>query len=245
MIDFTEEKDFNKLLGKSRAATVLAKSTLDAQQPSLLPEDHQFSVKDLTSLFLVPSAKGRTMVSGGPDDDAGDHDSHDDAGDDDGNDGWNDDGGFDMGNDFAAALTPGTNAVRAHRVGAPAQLPSAAVPACRHARDCWLRGCVVRMQDVRVGVDVHGSALVGSGSVGSAASSAYLPRHQLIRFTFLGLRLLDIMDTESQDTDSQAASSQDSQSQHATGGLKLIDNVRQTAKINIGFAQKYVLLDAM
>jgi len=101
LIDFTEAKDWTKLLGKSRASTVLAKSTLNSQQPSLLPEDHQFSVDDLTALFLIPSAKGKTILSG----DAGDVDDDEDDGDG-GNDGWNDDDGFDVGTDYAGSFSP-------------------------------------------------------------------------------------------------------------------------------------------
>lgn len=63
-IKFDEPHDWAKELGTSRAATKLAKSTLDAQTPSLLPEDLQFSVDALTTLFLLPSLKGKTLLTG-------------------------------------------------------------------------------------------------------------------------------------------------------------------------------------
>jgi condensin complex subunit 2 len=63
-INFGAAQDWDSLLGKSKAATVLAKSTLNAQEPNLLPVDLQYTVDDLTRLFMLPTVQGRTLISG-------------------------------------------------------------------------------------------------------------------------------------------------------------------------------------
>eukprot|EP00040_Diaphanoeca_grandis_P025280 m.139816 g.139816 ORF g.139816 m.139816 type:complete len:683 (+) comp30083_c0_seq2:78-2126(+) len=54
--------DWKKLLGASRAATTLAKSTTEATVSNLLPDDLQRAAKDLTTLFLMPKRQGKVLT---------------------------------------------------------------------------------------------------------------------------------------------------------------------------------------
>ena len=100
-INFGVARDWKTLLGKSRAATVLAKSTLNAQEPNLLPEDHQYTMDNLTKLFVLPSVDGRTLVSGTDDFEGAAMDNDDD---DMAPDGWGVEDTF--GGEYASAPSP-------------------------------------------------------------------------------------------------------------------------------------------
>lgn len=99
-INFGVACDWTTLLGKTRASTVLTKTTLNSQEPNLLPEDHKYTLDHLTKLFLLPSVDGRTLVTGADDGDAPMDNDDDDVA----PDGWGVEDSF--GGEYASASSP-------------------------------------------------------------------------------------------------------------------------------------------